>query len=137
LKQRLWELKFSLVQGRGAVLKTGLAPLDLRHTFNTNMRKAGVDRSVIMKITGHKTTAMFHRYNTVDSEDARSAMDRYEGFLRNQITSGLLQDYFTHFRKVKKKGQPNGQPPDFLGAGGRNRTDMTVRPGDFAIRRTN
>ena len=34
---------------------------DLRHTFNTNMRKAGVDRSVIMKITGHKTTAMFDR----------------------------------------------------------------------------
>jgi hypothetical protein len=90
LKQRLWELKFSLVQGRGAVLKTGLAPLDLRHTFNTNMRKAEVDHGVIMKITGHKTTAMFDRYNTVDSEDARSAMDRYEGFLRNQITSGLL-----------------------------------------------
>jgi len=63
---------------------------DLRHTFNTNMRKAGVDRSVIMKITGHKTTSMFERYNTIDSEDARSAMDRYEGFLRSQITSGLL-----------------------------------------------
>ena len=28
---------------------------DLRHTFNTNMRKAGVDQSVIMKLTGHKT----------------------------------------------------------------------------------
>ena len=39
---------------------------DLRHTFNTNMRKAGVDQSVIMKMTGHKTAAMFHRYNTVD-----------------------------------------------------------------------
>jgi integrase len=30
---------------------------DLRHTFNTNMRKAGVDQSVIMKITGHKAPA--------------------------------------------------------------------------------
>jgi integrase len=28
---------------------------DLRHTFNTNMRMAGVDHSVIMKLTGHKT----------------------------------------------------------------------------------
>jgi integrase len=25
---------------------------DLRHTFNTNMRQAGVDQSVIMKLTG-------------------------------------------------------------------------------------
>jgi hypothetical protein len=33
------------------------------------------------------TTAMFDRYNTVDSEDARVAMNRYEGFLRNQTTA--------------------------------------------------
>ena len=77
---------------------------DLRHTFNTNMRKAGVDRSVIMKITGHKTTVMFERYNTVDSEDARCAMNRFEGYLKNEITSGLLQDQADD----KKKGQPSG-----------------------------
>jgi len=64
---------------------------DLRHTFNTNMRRAGVDRSVIMKITGHKTTAMFERYNPVDSKEARTAMSRFDGYLRNEITSGLLQ----------------------------------------------
>lgn len=57
---------------------------DLRHTFNTNMRKAGVDRSVIMKLTGHKTSAMFDRYNTVDQEDAELAMQRFESFLRWQ-----------------------------------------------------
>jgi integrase len=80
---------------------------DLRHTFNTNMRKAGVDRSVIMKITGHKTTAMFDRYNTVDSEDARTAMDRYEGFLRSQITSGLLHA----LPEGKKEGRPERATP--------------------------
>ena len=69
------------------------------------MRKAGVDRSVIMKITGHKTTAMFDRYNTVDSEDARFAMDRYEGFIRNQITSGLL-----HALPSAKKEGPAERP---------------------------
>jgi len=52
--------------------------------------KAGVDRSVIMKITGHKTLSMFERYNTVDAEDAGSALERYEGFKQRQITSGLL-----------------------------------------------
>jgi integrase len=64
---------------------------DLRHTFNTNMRKAGVDQSVIMKLTGHKTAAMFHRYNTVDTADAKEAYRKLEGFLYQEpekVTSG-------------------------------------------------
>ncbi len=32
---------------------------DLRHTFNTNIRRAGGRHSVIMKLTDHKTAAMF------------------------------------------------------------------------------
>ena len=54
---------------------------DLRHTFITNMRKAGVDHSVIMKLTGHKTAAMFLRYNSVDLEDARGAYQKLEALL--------------------------------------------------------
>jgi integrase len=54
---------------------------DLRHTFNTNMRKAGVDQSVIMKLTGHKTPSMFQRYNTVDLDDAKNACQKLEEFL--------------------------------------------------------
>lgn len=74
---------------------------DLRHTFNTNMRKAGVDRSVIMKITGHKTMAMFERYNTVDSDDARCAMTQFEKHLQNKTTAILLQGTIDE----KNKGQ--------------------------------
>jgi len=74
---------------------------DLRHTFNTNMRKAGVDRSVIMKITGHKTMAMFERYNTVDSDDARCAMTQFETHLQNKTTAILLQGNMDE----KNKGQ--------------------------------
>ncbi len=55
---------------------------DLRHTFNTNMRKAGVDKTVIMKLTGHKTISMFQRYNTVDQDDAKTAMERLDDFIR-------------------------------------------------------
>ena len=51
---------------------------DLRHTFNTNMRKAGVDQSVIMKLTGHKTPSMFQRYNTVDLDDAKNAFQKLD-----------------------------------------------------------
>jgi integrase len=61
---------------------------DLRHTFNTNMRKAGVPQSVIMKLTGHKTAAMFHRYNTVDTADAREAYRKLEGFLDQERGEG-------------------------------------------------
>jgi integrase len=56
---------------------------DLRHTFNTNMRKAGVPESVIMAITGHSTREMFDRYNTIDGEDTRKAVDQYEAFIAN------------------------------------------------------
>ncbi len=56
---------------------------DLRHTFNTYMRKSGVAESVIMKITGHSTREMFDRYNTIDVDDAHKAIDQYGAFLRN------------------------------------------------------
>ena len=48
---------------------------DLRHTFNTNMVKAGVQKSVIMRLTGHKTLAMFLRYSHLDQEQSESAME--------------------------------------------------------------
>ena len=57
---------------------------DLRHTFNTNMRKAGVDQTVIMKLTGHKSLSMFNRYNTVDQDDALEAMRKLDLLLVQQ-----------------------------------------------------
>jgi integrase len=56
---------------------------DLRHTFNTNMRKAGVQESVIMEITGHSTREMFDRYNRIDEDDARNAVNQFERFIEN------------------------------------------------------
>jgi integrase len=61
---------------------------DLRHTFNTNMRKAGVAPSVIMKMTGHKTAAMFNRYNTVDFGDAQEAYRKLQEFLGQEEQLG-------------------------------------------------
>jgi integrase len=68
-----------------ACSKAGVGPYrmhDLRHTFNTNMSKAGVDQNVTMKLTGHKTFAMFLRYDHVDQERSESAMDKLGGFLK-------------------------------------------------------
>jgi len=67
----------------GRFKKGGFVLHDARHTFNTNMRRAGVDRSVIMKITGHSTPEMFERYNTVDDGDIQEAVDRMTSFLES------------------------------------------------------
>ena len=67
----------------GRFEKSGFIFHDLRHTFNTNMRKAGVPESVIMKITGHSTRAMFDRYNTVDENDLQTAIKQMKVFSVN------------------------------------------------------
>jgi integrase len=51
---------------------------DLRHTFVTNARRSGVDAITTMAITGHKTMAVFKRYNTVDTSDLHAALRQIE-----------------------------------------------------------
>ncbi len=81
----------------GRFKKNGFVFHDLRHTFNTNMRKAGVAESVIMAITGHSTRAMFDRYNTIDVDDALKAVDRLELFLTSGDQSG---DQVKAYKKI-------------------------------------
>ncbi len=49
---------------------------DLRRSAARNLIRSGVQRSVAMKITGHKTEAMFNRYDIVDESDLRAAMEK-------------------------------------------------------------
>ena len=65
----------------GRFEKAGFIFHDLRHTFNTNMRKSGVQESVIMKITGHSSRSMFDRYNTVDEGDLRQAIEQMKAII--------------------------------------------------------
>lgn len=77
-----------IVYGREA--KDGFVFHDLRHTFNTNMRRAGVADSVIMSITGHSTRAMFDRYNTIDQGDKDHAISSLSLYL-SRLNHGLDQ----------------------------------------------
>jgi integrase len=52
---------------------------DLRRSFVTNARRYGVPESVVMRMSGHKTRAVFERYNVVAEEDLRDAVQRIEG----------------------------------------------------------
>lgn len=67
----------------GRKKREGVVFHDLRHTFNTLMRKSGVAESVIMSITGHSTREMFDRYNTIDEDDTRQAVSSFQGFLES------------------------------------------------------
>jgi len=49
------------------------------------MRKAGIQDSVIMEIKGHSSREMLDRYNTIDAEDRREAVNRFEDFLKSGI----------------------------------------------------
>jgi integrase len=54
---------------------------DLRHTFVTNMRRAGVDYFRIMAITGHRTMDVFKRYHTIDQDDLRLAVSQLDTYM--------------------------------------------------------
>jgi integrase len=47
---------------------------DLRRTAARDMVRGGASESFAMKITGHKTPAMFRRYNIVSTQDMRDAL---------------------------------------------------------------
>ena len=59
---------------------------DLRHCAITNLRKAGVSDSVIMSISGHKTHAVFRKYDRVDREDRLAAMQQAKEFNDTNMT---------------------------------------------------
>jgi integrase len=52
----------------------GLTPHDFRRSAARNLIKAGVDRRIAMKITGHKTEHIFERYNIKTTDDVREAL---------------------------------------------------------------
>ena len=60
---------------------------DLRPIFVTMGRRAGIDPTVIMKLTGHKTLSMFLRYSTVNERDAREAMEKFSDFIGREYKS--------------------------------------------------
>jgi len=55
-----------------------------------------------MEITGHSTREMFDRYNRIDLDDAREAVERMGVFFRN-VDQNVDQVVYN----AKKEGHPN------------------------------
>jgi integrase len=66
-----------------AVTRAGYPDLlfhDFRRSGIRNLKRAGVSDSVAMKISGHKTRAVFDRYDIVDEEDLTDAAAKIKAF---------------------------------------------------------
>jgi hypothetical protein len=66
------------VEGKPDPRYTGLIIHDLRRSAIKNLMNVGVNEKVAMKISGHKTRAVFDRYHIVDTEDVVDAMLRLQ-----------------------------------------------------------
>ncbi len=57
---------------------------DLRRTAERNMAKAGMDQTMRMRISGHKTPSMSTRYNIVVAEDIVEEKSRMDAWFKDQ-----------------------------------------------------
>jgi integrase len=51
---------------------------DFRRTALPNLERAGIPRSVAMKLTGHKTESVYRHYAIADDRDLRVAVERLD-----------------------------------------------------------
>jgi integrase len=72
----------------GKVGVDGIVPHDMRRSGVRNLRRAGNDEHDCMEINGHKTRAVFDRYDIIDEDDQRRALERQQEYKRQQIEQG-------------------------------------------------
>jgi integrase len=80
---------------------------DFRRTAVRNMVRSGIPERVAMMISGHKTRAVFDRYNIVSDADLKAAAIKQQVYLESQMgtISGTISDF------KAKKGQPISANP--------------------------
>lgn len=64
---------------------------DLRRSFVSNARRRGIPESVVMAMSGHRTRAVFARYNIVDERDLQEAAKRLQDGREMEIKQGKAE----------------------------------------------
>ena len=64
----------------------GLTFHDTRRTAIRNLIRAGVDQTVAMRISGHRTDSTFRRYNITSEDDLREAVEKVAAYVETLPT---------------------------------------------------
>jgi integrase len=89
-----------------ACAQVGLAGLlfhDLRRSAVRNMERAGIPRKVAMEISGHRTEAVYRRYDIVSPRDLKLAGQKLEHYLAGEkapVSDGLASQAESGKRRV-------------------------------------
>lgn len=65
-----------------------------------NLIRAGVDRSVAMKISGHKTESVFNRYNITSQKDLREAARSLSKYTDEKNSQSTTKEPFVEYTEV-------------------------------------
>lgn len=91
---------------RDAVTEAGCPeriPHDFRRTAVRNLVRAGVPDKIAMALTGHKTRAVFDRYDIVDERDLRDGISKLPGTLTGTKQGQLGRSGTVHRMKRRAK----------------------------------